>query len=219
MKRFILLAAAVCIFFSPTMPPPSLPGTSFTTAAFAADIKPALIHTFGNEGGYQADPHDSGNYACGVLKGTKFGIAAASYPHEDIKNLTLERAGAIYARDFWGASRCGEWKSQIIANEYFDYAVNLGQGTAARIIQRAINYAGWPLAPIPVDGKIGPATVARLNAVDQDLLYVNLIGLTHNRYVQVVDANPAKARYMKTWTRRIKSNVLRSVHEYEARRK
>jgi lysozyme family protein len=212
--KFLRLLTILCMLLTPAV----LVSTP-VTSAYAADIKPALIHTFGNEGGFQADPHDSGNYAHGVLKGTKFGIAAASYPNEDIKGLTLERAGVLYDRDFWSASRCGDWKSQIIANEYFDYAVNLGQGTAARIIQRAINYAGWPLPRIPVDGKIGPATVARLNSIDQDLVYVNLIGLTHNRYVQVVDANPDKERYMKTWTRRIKHNVQRSVHEYEARRR
>lgn len=206
--KFLRLLLVFCSLLVVTPVPP----------AAAADIKPALVQTFGNEGGFQADPHDSGNYAHGLLKGTKYGIAAASYPNEDIRNLSIERAAAIYERDFWGASRCSEWRSQIIANEYFDYAVNLGQGTAARIIQRAINYAGYPLRRIPVDGKIGPATVARLNSIDQDLVYVNLIGLTHNRYVQVVDANPDKERYMKTWTRRIKQNVQRSVHAYEAQR-
>jgi len=183
----------------------------------AADIKPALINTFGHEGGFQRDPNDSGNYANGVLKGTKYGIAAASYPKEDIRNLTLERASVIYSRDFWGASRCGEWKSQIIANDYFDAAVNLGQGTAARILQRAINYAGYPAKRIAVDGNIGKATVARLNSVNQELLYVHMIGLIHNRYVQIVDANSNKERYLSVWARRVKGNVQRSVIAYESK--
>lgn len=190
---------------------------AFTLTAHAADIKPALINTFGHEGGFQADPHDSGNYAHGVLKGTKFGIAAASYPSEDIRNLTIERAAVLYDRDFWGASRCGEWKSQIIAQDYFDAAVNLGQGTAARILQRAINYAGYPMPRIAVDGRIGPATVRRLNSVDQAALYVHMIGLIHNRYVQIVDANARKERYLKTWAYRVKGNVQRSVAAYERR--
>lgn len=202
MKRFILTLSLV--FF--------LVGVSS-----AADIKPALRNTFGHEGGFQADPGDSGNYVDGRLVGTKFGIAAASYPREDIRNLTLERAAEIYQRDFWGASRCDEWRSQIIADNYFDAAVNLGQGTAARILQRAINYAGFPRQKILVDGKIGPVTVARLNAVDQPALYVHLIGLIHGRYVQVVDANPRKERYMRTWAYRVKGNVQRSVHQYEVK--
>jgi len=192
---------------------------AFTMTAHAADIKPALVNTFGHEGGFQRHPGDSGNYVNGVNIGTKFGIAAASYPKEDIRNLTIERAGFIYQRDFWGASRCDEWKSQIVATMYFEFAVNMGQGTAARIVQRAVNYAGYPRARIAVDGNIGPATVKRLNEVDQTLLFVHLVGLGHGRYVQIVDANASKEQFLDTWARRMKANVQRSVHEYEAKRR
>lgn len=201
--RHILLALLLCCV---------------TITAQAADIKPALKLTFGHEGGFQRMAGDSGNYANGKLIGTKYGIAAASYPQEDIPNLTLDRAAVIYRRDFWGASRCDEWKNQIVANLYFDFAVNMGQGTAARIIQRAINYAGYPRPRIAVDGVIGKGTVARLNQVDQTLLFVHLVGLGHNRYVQIVDANSKKEQFFDTWARRMKINVQRSVHEYEALR-
>jgi hypothetical protein len=40
--------------------------------AYAADIRPALVHTFGSEGGFQKMPGDSGNYAHGKLIGTKY---------------------------------------------------------------------------------------------------------------------------------------------------
>jgi lysozyme family protein len=183
----------------------------------AADIRPALVHTFGSEGGFQKMSGDSGNYVNGKLVGTKYGIAAASYPNEDIPNLTIDRAAVIYERDFWGASRCNEWRNQIVANLYFDFAVNMGQGTAARIIQRAINYAGWPRPPITVDGKIGSGTVKRLNEVDQVALFCNLVGLGHARYVQIVDANPKKMQFMSNWiATRLRKNVQRSVHEFEA---
>ena len=186
----------------------------------AADIKPALKATFAHEGGFQIMRGDRGNWTGGAvgkgeLKGTKYGIAANSYPNEDIRNLTIDRAAFIYRNDFWGASRCDEWKSQIIANVYFGWAVNQGQGTAARILQRAINYAGYPRPVIVVDGKIGPATVRRLNEIDQTLLFVHLVGLTHGRYIQIVDANPAQMQFLDTWARRMKTEVQRSVHEYE----
>lgn len=204
MKRIFLIAASVLLI---------------AQFAVAADIRPALIHAFGHEGGFQKLKGDSGNYVNGKLVGTKYGIAARSYPKEDIPNLTLERAGEIYRRDFWGASRCDEWKSQIIANVYFGWAINQGQGTAARALQRAINYAGYPRPRIPVDGKIGKGTVQRLNEVDQDLVFVHLVGLTHARYVQIVDANPKNEQFFDTWARRMKAEVIRSVHEYEARRR
>ena len=186
--------------------------------ARAADIGPALANTFGHEGGFQRNPDDTGNYVNGVNIGTKFGIAAASYPHEDIQHLTLKRAAEIYQSDFWGASRCNDWDNQIVAEMYFDFAVNIGQKTAARMIQRAVNYAGYPLPPIPVDGKIGRATVQRLNQVNQTMLFVHLVGLGHGRYVQIVDANKHQMPNMASWAIRIKKNVQRSVHEYEALR-
>lgn len=197
---------------------------AFCASSFAADIAPALRHTFGSEGGYQALRADSGNWTggkvgTGVLKGTKYGIAAASYPREDIHNLTIDRAAFIYKQDFWGVSRCDEWRSQIIANLYFDLAVNMGQGTAARIIQRAANYAGWPRPPISVDGVIGKGTVKRLNEVDQVNLFCHLVGLAHNRYVQIVDANQTKMPFLSNWIGdRLAPNVRRSVHEYEMKR-
>ena len=47
----------------------------------------------GHEGGYTTNPKDAGNWTggkqgVGVNKGTKYGIAANSYPSLDIKNLT-----------------------------------------------------------------------------------------------------------------------------------
>jgi lysozyme family protein len=192
-------------------------------SAHGASIKPALEYTFGHEGGYQAMRGDSGNWTggkvgVGALKGTKFGIAAASYPREDIKGLTLDRAAFLYERDFWNALRLNRVRNQIIANQVFDCAVNMGTGTSARILQRAINLTGWPRAPIAVDGRVGPSTIQRLNEIDQVQLYVHLIGLTHARYIQIVDANPRKMPFLDTWAYRVKNNVQRDVHEYETLR-
>jgi lysozyme family protein len=200
--RALLIAILCCVAITPCL---------------AADIRPALTNTFGHEGGYQRDPDDSGNYANGRLVGTKYGIAAASYPHEDIRNLTIERAAQIYQRDFWGASRCDDWKSQIVAENYFELAVNAGQGSAARLIQRAANRAAWPAAPIAVDGNIGPATVARINSVNQELLTVHFFGMGYAHYGKVVAANPVKAKYMRTWALRWSDNVKRTVRQADKR--
>lgn len=212
MKRLfliLLIAFAVCGSCQPVL---------------AADITPALTETFGHEGGFQADPDDSGNwtggrYGVGELKGTRYGIAANSYPNEDIRNLTLQRAAFLYERDFWWPSRMNEAKNQIIANVFFDFAVNAGQGTAARILQRAINYAGYPRQQIAVDGVIGKRTITRLNSVDQTAVFVHFIGLAYGRYQRIVDADPRKAKFFRSWAYRVKRNVQRSVHEYEALRK
>ena len=64
----------------------------------------AFTRLIGNEGVLSMDPKDSGNWTggkigLGKLKGSKYGISAASYPMVDIANLTLEGAKAIYLRD------------------------------------------------------------------------------------------------------------------------
>lgn len=195
--------------------------TVWAGVCHAADVEIALVNTFGHEGGYQCMHSDSGNWTGakvgkGELKGTKYGIAASSYPHEDIRNLTVQRAATIYRRDFWGQLRLDDVRSQIIANECFDSAVNMGVGTQAKILQRAINQAGYPRKKLTVDGVIGRATIARLNEVDQVALYCHLIGMRYDRYARIVAGDPIKEQFFRTWVYRIKDNVQAAVHAREA---
>jgi lysozyme family protein len=46
------------------------------------------------EGGYVDDPQDPGGE-------TKYGISKRAYPHEDIKDLSRDRAVEIYYHDYW----------------------------------------------------------------------------------------------------------------------
>lgn len=81
------------------------------------------------EGGYVNHPDDPGGE-------TKYGISKRSYPNENIADLTVERASAIYRRDFW--DKCGaaqyEWP---LAYYVFDFAVN-GSMTKAVAIAKTV---------------------------------------------------------------------------------
>lgn len=86
------------------------------------------------EGAFQANPEDHGNWTggrkgVGELRGTKYGISAASYPHLDIVNLTRAEANAIYRRDYWQASGANNlaWPACLLM---MDTAVLHGVGTA-----------------------------------------------------------------------------------------
>lgn len=73
------------------------------------------------EGGYVNHPDDPGGE-------TKYGISKRAYPKEDIATLTVERATAIYRRDYW--DKCGAAAlSWPLAYYVFDFAVN---GSAKR---------------------------------------------------------------------------------------
>lgn len=98
-----------------------------------------LIH----EGGYQNIYNDRGNWTggepgVGVNKGTKYGITAMTYPHLDIKNLTLNDAKAIYKRDFWDAI-AGDRLYPALALVAFDTAVNSGVGKAKQFLNQVPN--------------------------------------------------------------------------------
>ena len=88
-----------------------------------------------HEGGFTDDRRDPGNWTggkvgAGLLKGTKFGIAANTYPALDIKNLTRAQAVAIYRWDFWERARCDRLPA-VVAFQLLDGAVNSGIAQAS----------------------------------------------------------------------------------------
>lgn len=104
------------------------------------------------EGGYVNNPADPGGE-------TKYGISKRAYPSEDITNLTVDRAKAIYRRDYWtplglDAEKYGP------ALVLMDCAVNQGPKRAVQIkdkvatssqpfvvafqAERALHYASLP---------------------------------------------------------------------------
>jgi len=73
------------------------------------------------EGGYVNNPDDPGGE-------TNMGISKRSYPNEDIKNMTIERAEIIYFNDYWLPTGCeDENVSPKLALALFDTAVNCGR--------------------------------------------------------------------------------------------
>lgn len=102
-----------------------------------------LAEVLEHEGGYVNHPSDPGGE-------TKFGISKRSYPGEDIKGLTKERAGQIYLRDFWNPVRGDELPAGVDLC-VFDSSVNSGRSRGVKWLQRAL--------VIEADGAIGPETI------------------------------------------------------------
>jgi lysozyme family protein len=121
------------------------------------------------EAGFTNDPKDPGNWTggrvnVGILKGTKYGIAANTYPDLDIENLTPEQAKAIYKRDWWDKAGGDEFDPAIVF-QLWQFAINAGMDTAKRVLQRAAGVAD--------DGHVGEVTIAKVNATDlNDLLFL-----------------------------------------------
>jgi lysozyme family protein len=164
------------------------------------DFDTAFERLIGHEGGFQDDPEDRGNWTggrkgVGQLKGTKYGISAMTYPGEDIRNLTLDRAKIIYRRDFWGSAGCDAVPA-ILKFDLFDTAVNSGQERARKFLQRA--------AGVDDDGIIGPRTLQAINSMDPERLFARFNGYR----LDFLNDNPDQwARYGRGWAQRIADNL------------
>jgi lysozyme family protein len=146
-----------------------------------------ILRTIKIEGDYVNDPHDSGGE-------TKYGISKKSYPQIDIKNLSIDAAIEIYKRDFFYRLHLDQIASIRVRWKVFDIAVNQGPGTAARHLQKIVG--------AKVDGKIGPETIEKSNAIDEKELLWKLMQEQIFRYVEIVSAQTIQLIFLKGWIRR-----------------
>ena len=164
----------------------------------------AFEETVGIEGGYVNDPLDSGGE-------TKFGITKTQYPNLDIKDLTIEKAKEIYKEDYWDIRRLrldnvAHYSNDKIAIELFDTAVNLGQPTAANILQESLNLLNRneeDFDDLIVDGFIGPKCLTALEKVNLGALLKTLNGIQFCRYKEQVEHKPEKEKWFNGWLRRV----------------
>lgn len=147
----------------------------------------AFERLVGHEGGYVADSRDPGGE-------TKYGISKRSYPGEDIAGLTLDRAKAIYRRDFWGPAAC-DALPDTVRFDVFDMAVNSGVAAAARMLQACVGETQ--------DGIIGPKT---LQAV-QSMPAARLVARFNGRRLAFMADLPTWPAFGRGWARRIASNL------------
>jgi len=153
----------------------------------------------GIEGGYVNDPKDKGGE-------TKYGISKRSYPHLDIKNLTLNEAEYIYYNDYWFALKLDYLDNYNIQSELFDTAVNMGVYKAQTILQEALNLMnrnGKNFKDLVVDGAIGNKTIKAYNKVDKDILLKVLNGLQFMNYVRICKKDKTQERFFNGWMKRV----------------
>jgi lysozyme family protein len=158
-----------------------------------------------SEGAYTISYEDPGNWTSGrvgvgSLKGTKYGIAANTYPDLNIRDLTLDDARAVYFRDWWQKLGADELP-EAVAFQMWTFAVNAGMGTAKRGLQFAVGVAQ--------DGQIGPLTLAAVKRADlcDILLRFNSFVLDHYTSLSIWPT------YGKGWARRVAANLLYAAQD------
>lgn len=160
---------------------------------FDMDFETAFKFLIGHESGYVNDPKDPGGE-------TKYGISKRSYPAEDIKNLTLERAKFLYKRDYWGPSGC-DAAPDLLKFHLFDFGVNSGPKTAVKILQSIVGEVQ--------DGAYGPrTTMAVKNFPINNVLFS--LSIARLEYMTTLSN---WSDHGKGWTRRMCKNMRMIVED------
>ncbi len=114
---------------------------------------------------------------------TNFGINKTAHPNEDIKGMTAEKAAQIYKRDYWDAYGVGNLDPSVQA-VVFDGVVNHRSGFKEQLVSAAKNGASAQ--------QLGEMRMAE--------------------YRRLAEADPSKAKYMTSWTKRV-NDTIREVAE------
>ena len=175
----------------------------------AVDVDGLIDALIDREGGYVDHSADKGGATCfGITEA----VARAHGYARPMRSLPRDEAAAIYKRLYWLRPRLDEvaTRSARIAAELFDTGVNIGPAVAVTFLQRALtalnrNRSDYPdLTP---DGRIGPATLAALDAFlarrgrgsGETVLLRALEALQGERYLRLAERRPGNEAFLYGW--------------------
>ena len=186
------------------------------------DVDGLIDALLDREGGYTNNPADKGGPTCfGITEA----VARARGYAGQMRQLPRAEAAAIYRRLYWQRPRLDEIaiRSPRIASELFDTGVNMGPAVAVTFLQRALtalNRDGKDYPDLTPDGRVGPATLAALDAflkirgssplvgVDwgdqprtsgETVLLRALEALQGERYLRLAERRPANEAFLYGW--------------------
>jgi lysozyme family protein len=157
---------------------------------YSPDFLIAVARVLNDEGGYVSDPSDSGGE-------TNFGISKRSYPNEDIKGMTAERATEIYWNDFWLKYGFDKLKG-FIAAKVFNLSVVMGASSAIICLQRALRACG--VFNPAEDGVLALATVHTVNSCSNTEALLSALRSEAAGYFRTIaHDNAARTAFLKGW--------------------
>lgn len=133
------------------------------------------------------------------------GINSAAFPHEFEVIASFPQADrAEPVKDFYHTHFWNRWFDQLasdeVAKRVFDAAVNMGEGTAVKLLQTAIE--GAIGVSVGVDGSWGPRTLSGANACDSGDLTAAFKAARTSHYREIVLKRPSLAVYLQNWLAR-----------------
>ena len=162
------------------------------------------------EGGYVNHPDDPGGATNkGITQKvyndwrSKQGLASA-----DVRLLTEDEMQASYESGYWVPPKCDVLPGPLNLVQ-FDTAVNMGPAVAGGFLQRtlnALNRNARDWQDIACDGRVGPATLAALDAMlatrgthGEAVLVKAVEALQGERYLALAESRPANEAFLYGW--------------------
>jgi lysozyme family protein len=161
------------------------------------------------EGGFVDNPADKGGPTCfGITQE----VARVQGYTGSMRQLPRSEAVNIYLRLYWLRPRLDEVakRSARLAAELFDTGVNMGPAVAVTFLQRALtalNRGGTDYGDLTPDGRVGPTTLAALDAFlavrglssGETVLLRALEALQGERYLRLAERRPANEAFLYGW--------------------
>jgi lysozyme family protein len=165
------------------------------------------------EGGVSNDPDDRGGLTkCGVTQATYDRYRKAKgLPLQPVAKMTEPEMKEIYWRFYWQPVKGDEF-AYPLALALFDTAVNMGVGTAVKLLQRAINDLLPQQKWVAVDGVLGEQTLKAAKTLDPKRLALQLCNRREERYHAIVRANPTQRKFLRGWLNRL-NDLRRSIQQ------
>jgi len=129
---------------------------------------------------------------------TKFGISQRFNPDLNVRELTRAQTIEIYWERYW-RGRGFERLPEPVAIKVFDLAVNLGERTAVRCLQRALRACG---IRVRIDGLLGPQTCGAARGAEVATLVAALRSEAAGEYRLRVARDASQAVFRDGWLNR-----------------
>ncbi len=145
------------------------------------------------------DPDDNGGL-------TKWGISKNAHPElsdDDIRNLTKEKAKAIYKRKYWDLAAARSLPA-FVRLSVFDACVHHGVPGGPKLMQKAANV---DLARLEVDGVIGPLSQKAIKKLDPKSFVINL----SMQRLRLFQRHEDYEKYGNGWTKRLFKVAIETV--------
>lgn len=176
------------------------------------DFAKALSFVLATEKGFVDNAHDHGGatnlgISLRLLKSLspeklrEYGFSCEIPAIDDVRDMTLEQAAAIYRHEFWQHAPFDQIKNQEVGNYVFDMVVNMGISPAIKCVQRAITAMMGNRSACVVDGILGKKTLDKLNAIDDEII-PPLRSERAGDYRVIVAENPEQKIFIQGWLTR-----------------